>query len=97
MTFLQLKLILVSFGFLFFTRKRMTVNIPNDPGREVEIDGVKTSLINSGGLILMKVPAGDHRNSFKYHTPGLLAGTVISVVSVLLFAVLGVYGRRSRR
>lgn len=72
-------------------------SVPNDPGWEAEIDDVKTSLINSGGMILIKVPAGKHRISFKYHTPGLFAGTVISAVSFLLFAVLAVCGRRSRR
>lgn len=77
-------------SLVFFT-------VPYDPGWEAAIDGKKAELIDSGGLILIKVPAGDHKISFTYRTPGLSAGIIVSAFSFLVFAVLALYGLRKKR
>ena len=62
--------------------------VPNDDGWTAAVDGVETEVVDSGGMMLVRVPAGSHRVVFTYETPGLKAGDALSVLSWLVFAVL---------
>lgn len=72
-------------------------SIPNDPGWKITIDGVPAEQIDSGGMILLKVPAGDHHIIFRYSTPGLKAGIIITMISFISFMILGIIQLRKQR
>ncbi len=65
-------------------------SVPNDSGWKAFIDGEETPIINSGGMMLIRVPAGAHKIVFHYTTPGLSVGAAISLASLaalILFAL----------
>ncbi|MBP3736794.1 MAG: YfhO family protein [Lachnospiraceae bacterium] len=64
--------------FVYFT-------VPNDEGFTITIDGKKALPVDSGGMVLLRVPAGDHRIAFVYRTPYLAAGAVLSIIGFALF------------
>ena len=66
-------------------------SVPNDKGWTATIDGQRTSVIDSCGMMLLKVPSGHHAVEFTYHTPGLKAGTALAAVSWAAFAGLCIY------
>ncbi len=63
-------------------------SVPYDTGWTATIDGENTDIIVSGGMMLIKVPAGNHSVVFNYVTPGLRAGEAISAVCWLVFLFL---------
>ncbi len=65
--------------FVYFT-------VPYDRGWKATIDGESAETLCSGGMMLLRVPAGEHAVRFVYHTPGLRAGAIVSGVSWLVFA-----------
>lgn len=67
--------------FVYFT-------VPYDEGWQATVDGAPAEILNSGGMMLIAVPAGEHAVSFVYHTPGLRAGAVVTAGAWLLFAGL---------
>ena len=67
--------------------KILYFSVPNDAGWTAKIDGQVTDIIDSGGMMLLKVPAGAHSIEFSFQTPGLTAGIIISVLSWVLFAI----------
>ena len=69
-------------------------SVPYDRGWSAEIDGEKTEIFSSGGMIVVPVPAGKHRLEFAYHTPGFLTGAAASAAS---FAALFLYWIRAGR
>ena len=73
-------------------------SVPNDSGWKAFIDGQQTEIINSGGMMLIRVPAGTHRISFRYTTPGLSAGTAVSLISLcaLILYALSDWEKRRR-
>lgn len=67
-------------------------SVPNDKGWTAKIDGQKSDVIDSGGMMLLKVPAGQHSIEFSYQTPGLKAGIALTAVSWAAFAGLWIFG-----
>lgn len=63
-------------------------SVPSDPGWKITIDGVPSIPIDSGGMILLPVPSGKHRIVFRYLTPGLREGALITTFSVIFFMIL---------
>lgn len=63
------------------------LSVPYDEGWHVEVDGVETSIINSGGMMLINVPGGKHNVRFQYSTPYYKIGCMISLVSIMGFVM----------
>lgn len=68
-------------SFVYFT-------VPYDNDWTLYIDGEKSEIISSGGMLLARVPAGEHSLVFEYGTPFYGAGVAICMISLSL---LGVY------
>ncbi len=60
-------------------------SVPYDRGWSATIDDQKAEIIRSGGMMLLPVPAGDHRVSFQYVTPGYQPAKYISIVAWIAF------------
>ena len=72
-------------------------SVPYDEGWTATVDGIKTDIINSGGMMLIKVPAGNHNLEFSYSTPGFKIGAIIALIGWLAFIALCLlYGRKER-
>lgn len=69
-------------------------SVPYDDGWSAYIDGEKTEITDSAGMMAIRVPGGVHSIKFYYQTPGLMAGILCSAVSILLFGVLCVKEKR---
>ena len=72
----------------FDTDRSLYFAVPFDSGWDCYIDGKKTGITDSGGMMLLRVPAGKHEIDFKYFTPYLKHGIFISLISWLIFAAL---------
>lgn len=68
--------------------KLVWFSVPYDKGWDAALDGRKIDVINSGGMMAIKVPKGEHKAVFKYHTPWFKAGAIISGISFIIFIVL---------
>lgn len=76
----------------------MLLSIPYSRGWSARVDGVKTELMQADIMYLaLPASAGQHTLELTYHTPGLLPGTFVSVVSLLLVIVYAVCSRRRRQ
>ena len=71
-------------------------SVPNDSGWKAFIDGKETAIINSGGMMLIRVPAGEHSIEFHYTTPGLSAGAAISLLSLGALVLFAIADRKKR-
>lgn len=60
-------------------------SVPYDTGWTATVDGQKTDIIVSGGMMLIKVPAGIHALQLSYFTPGLKLGLIVSFIGWLAF------------
>ena len=60
-------------------------SVPNDKGWTAKIDGQTTNIIDSGGMMLIKVPQGKHSICFEYETYGLKYGAALSALSWIAF------------
>ena len=60
-------------------------SVPNDRGWTATIDGQRTRIIDSGGMMLIKVPHGKHLITFDFKTYGLKYGVVLSALSWIVF------------
>ena len=67
-------------GYLYFT-------VPYSRGWSAYIDGNKETIINSGGMMLIKVPTGRHDIVFRYQTPGFKVGMIITIISGICFFI----------
>lgn len=61
-------------------------SVPYDDGWSAYIDGKQEKIIESGGMMLLKVPEGQHDIQFHYSTPGYKAGKYISIITILGFS-----------
>lgn len=59
--------------------------VPNDDGWIATIDGVPAEIVDSGGMMLLNVPAGEHQVIFTYETVGLKVGAAISAGAWILW------------
>lgn len=66
-------------------------SVPNDEGWTAYIDGAETEILDSAGMMLLLVPAGEHRIEFRYRTPGFRAGALLSICSSALFIIAGIW------
>lgn len=76
--------------FVYFT-------VPYDKGWHASIDGEPAEILCSGGMMLLRVPKGEHDVRFLYHTPGLRIGAIVSAVSWLIFIGLCILCRVARK
>lgn len=72
-------------------------SVPDDEGWTALVDGEETEIIDSGGMMMIRVPAGNHKIAFRYTTPGLSAGAKISLISLAALVVFVFADRRKRR
>lgn len=66
-------------------------SVPNDSGWTATIDEITVEIIDSCGMMLLKVPSGNHKIEFTYHTPGLKLGIIISSLFWAGFVAYCVY------
>lgn len=81
----------------FDTERLIYFSVPNDKGWHAYIDGKESEIVNSAGMMLLRVPAGNHSIRFHYTTPGLKIGMLISVLSVLILGVFIVVCKGKKR
>ncbi len=70
-------------------------SIPYSKGWSAYVDGEKADLIQAD-VMYMAVPvsAGEHTITLKYHTPGLKAGCIISLVSFIILLIYYLYTKK---
>lgn len=70
-------------------------SVPYDAGWSAEVNGSPVTIEKANvGFMAVVVPAGDSEIVFTYHTPGLKTGSIISIVSLLFFALWLLTGRK---
>lgn len=69
-------------------------SVPYDRGWKACIDGEAAEILNSGGMMVLRVPEGAHRIVFEYHKPGFRAGVIISACSFAVFFALLFFSRK---
>ena len=62
-------------------------SVPYDKGWTAKIDREEKEIIDSGGMMAVVVPAGEHEVEFAYETPGYRTGAVISIIAMLGFVI----------
>lgn len=73
----------------------LVLSIPYDPGFSIMVDGIKTEAVLFEDMMLaVPVTAGTHAISLSYYPQGMMAGILITVVSILLFAGICFVDRR---
>ena len=72
-------------------------SVPYDEGWIATVDGVQTDIINSGGMMLIKIPAGTHNVEFTYGTPGFMIGLIIAAIGWCIYFALILMARRKDR
>lgn len=76
-------------------REWLMFSFPYDAGWKVSIDGKEAETAKGAGLLLMaQIPEGEHQIRLYYEVPGLKAGLLITVVSIMGITVWMVSGRR---
>ncbi len=77
--------------------KWVATSIPYDPGWRVFVNGqkIKPEIVNTS-FIGFPLPEGSYEIRFIYTPPGLIPGCVISVISIIIFAVLAVRAFRRK-
>ena len=72
--------------------------IPYDEGWKAYIDGVETPIVRGDiGFSAIEMSSGEHDVIFRYRTPLIVPGIVITVISFTVFAAFSVISVRSRR
>ncbi len=86
------------FGFHASTSKPTLVylSVPHDDGWSVLVDSAEVSTVDSVGMTLLPLPAGDHQVEFRYTTPGALIGLAISAVAWACFAICAILMRKRK-
>ena len=70
--------------------------VPWSDGWRATVDGLETKIINSGGMMVLKVPAGEHQIAFAYHTPGFHMGIIVSAASFCIFVGFMIVNKKKR-
>ena len=72
-------------------------SIPYDEGWSVTVDGVEVEYIKIlDGLIGVELNEGNHNIEFKYKTPGLLLGSSISLISIIIIVFIEIVKKKSK-
>ena len=67
----------------------LITSIPRENGWKLYVDGKKEEIVSFADVMLgAKLDKGNHRIELIYTPPGLYAGAVISITSVILFFLL---------
>ena len=73
-------------------------SIPYSDGWRATVDGKSAEIMKADvGFMALKLPAGEHSVVFIYHTPGILAGFLISAISIIGYVFFCRKNRRSNR
>lgn len=73
----------------------LQLSIPYSDGWQVFVDGEEQELLNiNTGFIGVQLDEGEHNIEFKYHTPGLNLGIIISIIGIALFIGIIIYERK---
>lgn len=74
----------------------LVTSIPYDKGWKLKMDGVRKEISELTGNVFISVPLqeGKHEISLTFRPPGLLAGLIITIVSILLLALLQTIRKR---
>jgi uncharacterized membrane protein YfhO len=76
----------------------LVMSIPYDPSWTLYVDGVKTDFVAfEDAFISVYLTKGEHDIALKYFPDGLVAGGIISVLSVGIFVLMNVYMKRKNR
>lgn len=77
--------------------KILCMSIPYSKGWTAKVDGVPTE-IQQGNIMFMALPLakGYHEIEFTYCAPGLLLGSILSLLSLMLLAAYYIYDRKKR-
>lgn len=74
---------------------QLVLSIPYDPGWTLYVDGVRTDMdLFEDTFIGTYLDEGSHTITLKYFPKGFIPGVIVSIVSVLLFAMLYYISRR---
>lgn len=81
-----------SYGFSavtsYDTDRVVFFSVPHEAGWSATVNGEKAEILKANlGFMAVRVPKGDAVIEFKYETPGLNAGILISILAVLLLIV----------
>ncbi len=87
------------FGFTTSTPSPALVYlaVPHDDGWTAIVDGVEATTVDSAGMTLLPIEAGDHEVRFSYETPGAKLGLAVSAVAWAVFALVYWLTRRRSR
>jgi uncharacterized membrane protein YfhO len=73
----------------------LVMSIPSDPSWTLYVDGVKTDFeAFEDAFISVYLTSGSHTIELKYFPDGLIAGVIISILSVLVFIGINIYIKR---
>lgn len=91
--------VMTSSGFTATTKgskeRLLFFSIPHDNGWTAYINGKETEILTvNGGLMSIIVPEGECNIEFKFITPGLKVGTIISIMSLLSLGIYAIYERK---
>lgn len=76
----------ISFDLNSTDNKYMLVSIPYSPGWKAYVDGKERKIqLCDGAFMLLGLESDDHHVVLKYRTPGLLLGSVITLISLMVF------------
>ncbi|MBF1004044.1 MAG: YfhO family protein, partial [Lachnospiraceae bacterium] len=72
--------------------------VPEDGGWSASVDGKPVSILRSGGMMLIPVPAGNHQILCTYLTPGFTMGCILTIMGGLCAGWIFVrHGARGRK
>lgn len=71
--------------------------VPWSEGWEATVDGKVVNVIDSGGMMALSVPAGEHQVVFTYHTPGFRLGVMTSLGSFGIFITICIIQYKKRK
>ena len=75
--------------------KLLVLAIPYSDGWSAYVDGEPQKILRANTMFCaLSLEAGEHEITLRYRTPGLLLGTLVSFLGVLIFAGCLMYQRR---
>ena len=72
-------------------------SVPYSKGWSASLDGEKLDIMDSAGMMAVKVPYGPHSLEFSYRTPLYGAGLAASAVGMICLIFMALYERKRRK
>ena len=69
-------------------------SVPFDQGWSATIDKSPTGIIYAGGMMAIRIPAGQHEITFSYAIPGLRIGMMLTVIAWIVFILCIILDRK---